>query len=110
MSGKIFFVEDDKNFGAVMKSYLEMNGFIVEWTIDGNEALKKFKYGVYDLCIIDDIFNIESKIVETSMPFFFTPFLIPLKNFSKRSGTPIIIVAFAACISSRSSFARSFRA
>lgn len=53
MSGKIFFVEDDNNFGAVMKSYLEMNGFTVEWTINGNEALKKFKYGVYDLCIID---------------------------------------------------------
>jgi len=53
MSGKIFFVEDDNNFGAVMKSFLEMNGYEVEWTLNGSEALKKFKNGLYDLCIID---------------------------------------------------------
>ncbi|HRS54201.1 MAG TPA: response regulator transcription factor [Bacteroidales bacterium] len=79
MSGKIFFVEDDHNFGAVMKSFLEMNGFSVDWVANGTEALKKFTYGVYDLCIIDvmlpgiDGFTLASEIrkIESDIHLFF---------------------------------------
>ena len=40
MSAKphIFLVEDDLSFGAVLKSYLEINDFEVEWVDDGKNA------------------------------------------------------------------------
>ena len=50
---KIFLVEDDLNFGSVMKSYLEMNDFFVDWINDGKDAVAAFKKGIYDLCILD---------------------------------------------------------
>jgi len=31
----IFLVEDDHNFGSVLKAYLEMNGYLVSWIDDG---------------------------------------------------------------------------
>jgi len=50
---RIFLVEDDLNFGSVMKSYLEMNDFEVDWINDGREALAAFSKHIYDLCILD---------------------------------------------------------
>ncbi len=50
---KVFMVEDDQNFGTVMKSYLEINGFQVTWVKDGNNALKTFVSGHFDICILD---------------------------------------------------------
>jgi DNA-binding response OmpR family regulator len=49
----IFLVEDDLSFGAVLKSYLEINDFDVEWVDDGQHALAKFNKGEFDLCILD---------------------------------------------------------
>lgn len=49
----IFLVEDDLNFGAVMKSYLEMNDFKVTWINSGRNAVKEYEKGIYDLCILD---------------------------------------------------------
>lgn len=49
----IFLVEDDLNFGSVMKSYLEMNDFEVNWINDGKGAVAAFNKGNYDLCILD---------------------------------------------------------
>lgn len=49
----IFLVEDDLNFGAVMKSYLEMNDFKVTWINSGRNAVKEYERGIYDLCILD---------------------------------------------------------
>lgn len=49
----IFLVEDDLNFGAVMKSYLEMNEFKVTWVNSGRNAVNEYKKGTYDLCILD---------------------------------------------------------
>ncbi|MCK5079424.1 MAG: response regulator transcription factor [Bacteroidales bacterium] len=55
MSGnlKIFMVEDDKNFGAVMRSYLNIHDFDVEWVDDGALALQAFENQSFDLCILD---------------------------------------------------------
>lgn len=53
MQIRIFFVEDDLSFGAVLKSYLEINGYLVKWVNDGKFALEQFKEGEYDLCILD---------------------------------------------------------
>ncbi|MDD2562695.1 MAG: response regulator transcription factor [Salinivirgaceae bacterium] len=49
----IFLVEDDINFGTVLRSYLEMNQFDVEWIDDGQRAIEEFTKGKYDLCILD---------------------------------------------------------
>lgn len=49
----IFLVEDDLSFGAVLKSYLEINDFSVEWVDDGQHALPHFRKGEFDICILD---------------------------------------------------------
>jgi DNA-binding response OmpR family regulator len=53
MENKIFLVEDDLNFGSVMKSYLEMNDYDVTWVNDGKDAVETFHKGFFDLCILD---------------------------------------------------------
>ncbi|MBI9053588.1 MAG: response regulator transcription factor [Bacteroidales bacterium] len=66
----IFLVEDDENFGSVLKSYLEMNDFNVSWTKDGAKAIQNFVLQKYDICILDimlpnlDGFSIAKKIKE----------------------------------------------
>lgn len=49
----IFLVEDDLSFGAVLKSYLELNDFEVTWVDDGKYAVDKFKIGSFQVCILD---------------------------------------------------------
>ncbi len=51
--GKILLVEDDKNFGDVLCSYLEMNDFDVKLAVDGEDGLDAFLKDSYDLCIFD---------------------------------------------------------
>lgn len=51
--GKIFLVEDDLNFGAVLKAYLELNDFEVNLISDGARARSVFKPKEYDLCVLD---------------------------------------------------------
>lgn len=50
---KILLVEDDPNFGTVLKDYLEMNDFEVVHAKNGMEGFEKFKKDSYDLCILD---------------------------------------------------------
>lgn len=50
---KIFLVEDDLSFGSVLKSYLEINDFSVEWVDDGKYAVEHFRKGIFDICILD---------------------------------------------------------
>lgn len=50
---KILLVEDDPNFGSIMKSYLELNDYEVTLKADGKLGLDAFKGGTYDLCILD---------------------------------------------------------
>ncbi len=50
---KIFFVEDDRNFGAVLKSYLEIHGYEVNWIDDGAKAINQFNSEKFHLCILD---------------------------------------------------------
>lgn len=53
MNSKILLAEDDVNFGDVLKSYLDMNGFDTDWTSNGIKALEHFKNKSYNLCIFD---------------------------------------------------------
>ena len=50
---KILLVEDDLNFGAVLKDYLVLNDFDVTLAKNGMEGFEKFKKDHFDLCILD---------------------------------------------------------
>jgi len=50
---RILLVEDDQNFGDVLRSYLEMHEYEVELAQDGDEGLMKYNKGNFDLCILD---------------------------------------------------------
>ena len=50
---RIFLVEDDLSFGSVLKSYLEINDYSVEWVDDGKYALDHFRKGTFNICILD---------------------------------------------------------
>lgn len=79
MKNRIFLVEDDVNFGLILKSYLEMNGFKVTHIADGQEAMNTFQSDTYDLCVLDvmlpnvDGFTIGKKIrdLDQGMPLIF---------------------------------------
>ena len=50
---KILLVEDDPNFGTVLKDYLIINEYDVVHAKNGMEGFEKFKKDDYDLCILD---------------------------------------------------------
>lgn len=49
----IFLLEDDLSFGAVLKSYLELNDYKVTWADDGLKAMEQFLTGNFQICILD---------------------------------------------------------
>lgn len=53
MPQNILLVEDDRNFGDVLKSYLEMHDYDVTLATDGEDGYQTFKKGKFDLCILD---------------------------------------------------------
>jgi len=79
MKSKILLVEDDMNFGSVLKSYLELNDLQVDWVDDGKLAFPKFEKNNYDLVLLDvmlpneDGFSIARKIKDSGseVPFIF---------------------------------------
>jgi two-component system, OmpR family, response regulator len=79
MKSKILLVEDDVNFGAVLKSYLELNDLNVDWIDDGKKAFPQFEKEDYDLVLLDvmlpnvDGFTIARKIKDSGSeaPFIF---------------------------------------
>ena len=50
---KVLLVEDDPNFGSILKSYLELNEFDVLLKADGKQGLSAFRSFPADLCILD---------------------------------------------------------
>lgn len=50
---KILLVEDDPNFGSILKSYLELADYEVILRSDGKQGLGTFLSGTFDLCILD---------------------------------------------------------
>ncbi|HUX55410.1 MAG TPA: response regulator transcription factor [Bacteroidales bacterium] len=76
---RIFLVEDDLSFGSVLKSYLEINDYFVEWVDDGKYALDHFRKGVFNICILDimlphvDGFTIANEIrqINNEVPIIF---------------------------------------
>lgn len=76
---KILLVEDDPNFGSIMKSYLELNDFEVILKADGKQGLTAFKAEPFDICILDvmmpemDGFTLAKEIKKSNVetPFIF---------------------------------------
>lgn len=76
---KIFLLEDDINFGTILKSYLELNGFTVVWVDDGKNAMREFSKTQFNICILDvmlphvDGFSIARMIKKTehNIPLIF---------------------------------------
>ncbi len=70
---KILLVEDDRNFGDVLCSYLEMNDYDVTLATDGEMGFEIFSQNVFDLCILDvmmpkkDGFTLAKEIRERDM-------------------------------------------
>jgi len=52
-NNQILLVEDDQNFGDVLKSYLEMHDFEVTLATDGVQGFESYRKGKFDLCIFD---------------------------------------------------------
>ncbi|MEO1514517.1 MAG: response regulator transcription factor [Bacteroidota bacterium] len=78
-NNRILLVEDDQNFGDVLRSYLEMHDYEVTLATDGEQGLEKYNKGEFDLCIFDvmmpkkDGFSLAKEIREkdTEMPIIF---------------------------------------
>lgn len=76
---KVLLVEDDTNFGQVLKNYLELNDFVVELARDGILGLAAFRREKFDICLLDvmmpnmDGFTLAEEIrnVDPDIPLFF---------------------------------------
>lgn len=76
---KILLAEDDRNFGAVLKDFLELNEYKVTLCEDGNAALAAFNTKTFDICILDvmmpgkDGFTLAKEIQESNkkIPYIF---------------------------------------
>ncbi|PKQ60666.1 response regulator transcription factor [Labilibaculum manganireducens] len=76
---RILLVEDEPNFGAVMKNYLEISDFDVVLCKNGKEGLESFENSKYDLCILDvmmpemDGFTLSKriKLINPDIPLIF---------------------------------------
>jgi two-component system OmpR family response regulator len=78
-NNKILLVEDDQNFGDVLRSYLEMHDYDVTLATDGVLGFEAYKKEDFDLCIFDvmmpkkDGFTLAREIRErdAEMPIIF---------------------------------------
>lgn len=76
---KILLVEDDPNFGNILKEYLGLNDYDITLAKNGIEGFEKFKKDNFDLCILDvmmpykDGFTLAKEIREKNdvIPIFF---------------------------------------
>ncbi len=75
----ILLVEDDPNFGRILKDYLTINNYDVSLAVNGIEGFEKFNRSEFDLCILDimmpykDGFTLAKEIREKNdeVPIFF---------------------------------------
>lgn len=53
MNNKVLLVEDDPNFGAILKDYLELNEYDVVHAKDGIEGIIEYRKRNFDICVLD---------------------------------------------------------
>ena len=76
---RILLAEDDENLGSLLREYLQIKNYEVDWVPDGNKAIGKFGRNHYDICILDvmmplmDGFTLASeiRILSPEMPVIF---------------------------------------
>ncbi|WP_460892561.1 response regulator transcription factor [Rufibacter soli] len=76
---RLLLVEDDPNFGMVLKDYLELHDYDVTLCTDGMQGLRMFQKAPFDVCILDvmmplkDGFSLAEDIkkAEPDMPVIF---------------------------------------
>ena len=76
---KILLAEDDENLGSLLKDYLQVKNYDVDWAVDGEQAFRLFGRNRYDLCILDimmpvkDGFTLatEIKSINAEIPIIF---------------------------------------
>ena len=76
---KVLLVEDDVNFGAILRDYLELNDYEVTHAKDGQEGIEKFKADTFDICILDVMMPIkdgytlaqEIRVIDELVPLVF---------------------------------------
>jgi two-component system, OmpR family, response regulator len=76
---RVLLVEDDTNFGKVLKNYLELNDYYVELARDGILGLVAFRNDKFDICLLDvmmpnmDGFALAEEIrnLDPDVPLFF---------------------------------------
>lgn len=76
---RLLLAEDDFDFAAILKQYLELHQFEVIWAENGEIALDYFKNQAFDICIFDvmmpklDGFSLAEKIITINpeIPFIF---------------------------------------
>ncbi|MFB9862651.1 response regulator transcription factor [Rufibacter immobilis] len=76
---RLLLVEDDPNFGTVLKDYLELHDYAVTLCTDGIQGLRMFQREPFDACILDvmmplkDGFSLATDIKKTNpqMPVIF---------------------------------------
>ena len=76
---KILLVEDDNNFGSILRDYLTLHSYETTLAKNGIEGLEKFRKHNYDLCILDvmmpfkDGFSLASDIrsINEEVPLIF---------------------------------------
>ncbi|KAF2337866.1 response regulator transcription factor [Flavobacterium ginsenosidimutans] len=76
---RLLLAEDDFDFAAILKQYLELHQFEVIWAENGEIALDYFKNQTFDICIFDvmmpkmDGFSLAEKIITINpeIPFIF---------------------------------------
>jgi DNA-binding response OmpR family regulator len=76
---KLLLAEDDFDFAAILKQYLELHQFEVTWAENGEIALNYFKTQTFDICVLDvmmpklDGFSLAEKIITINpeTPFIF---------------------------------------
>lgn len=76
---KLLLAEDDFDFAAILKQYLELHDFEVTWAENGEIALDYFKNQTFDICVFDvmmpklDGFSLAEKIITINpdIPFIF---------------------------------------
>ena len=76
---RILIVEDDPNFGKILKEYLTLNDYDIVLAKNGIEGFEKFNKSSFDLCILDvmmpykDGFTLAKEIREKNdeVPIFF---------------------------------------
>ncbi|WP_313258004.1 response regulator transcription factor [Lacrimispora sp.] len=77
---KILLVEDDREISEMLIDFLQMEGFEVQSSFDGEQAVKTFFNGSYDLVILDLMLPKISG-------------LVVMKRIRKESVVPIIILS-----------------